>query len=175
MAGLASWLLLFGADGVYALTIETRTQDEAFYFHSFLFLISASSALPAPLAPPCGKRPNRTQRRPRTEALASAATDLVKANRQKRAAEHETRSERQKQIDDVEILQTSDDRIAQRRDEEAVTGWPPAGRFSVGHQTRYRHVVHQRFGDAAKHPLPCAGVAIGAGHDQIGAEVVCPR
>ena len=41
MAGLASWLwaALFGVGGVYALLIETRAQDEAFYVHGFLFLI----------------------------------------------------------------------------------------------------------------------------------------
>ena len=41
MASLASglWAALFGVGAVYALLIEARAQDEAFYVHGFLFLI----------------------------------------------------------------------------------------------------------------------------------------
>ena len=41
MASLASglWAALFGVGAVYALLIEARAQDDAFYVHGFLFLI----------------------------------------------------------------------------------------------------------------------------------------
>jgi cytochrome c oxidase cbb3-type subunit 1 len=53
------WTVLFGAGALYALMLETRAQDEAFYIHGFLFLLFCVAGLACTARVAFGQAPHQ--------------------------------------------------------------------------------------------------------------------